>query len=228
MRRQPDQLRIVPKERRPAESPADAAPHPLRHSEFVTTAAEWVQLPTGGTPEIAIAGRSNAGKSSAINALAQHTRLAYVSKTPGRTQHINLFRLRAGALLADLPGYGYAKVPAEMRRYWQQFIARYLAERTELIGLLLVMDVRHPLTDLDSKLLDWFVPRRRPVHILLTKCDKLGRQAQARTLDDVHATLEKTYGNVGAQISVQLFSALRRVGIAEAEAVIAQWLLQQA
>lgn len=183
-----------------------------------------MQLPAGGAPEVAIAGRSNAGKSSAINALAQHTRLAYVSKTPGRTQHINLFRLRSGALLADLPGYGYAKVPAEMRRYWQQFIARYLAERTELIGLLLVMDVRHPLTDLDCKLLDWFVPRGRPVHILLTKCDKLGTQAQSRTLDEVHAALEKAYGNRGAQISVQLFSATRRVGIADAETVLRQWL----
>jgi GTP-binding protein len=228
MRRQPDQPSIVPKERRPAES-ADtdtntAAAHPLRHAEFLTTAAEWMQLPTGNAPEIAIAGRSNAGKSSAINALAQHTRLAYVSKTPGRTQHINLFRLRSGALLADLPGYGYAKVPAEMRRYWQQFIARYLAERTELIGLLLVMDVRHPLTDLDCKLLDWFVPRGRPVHILLTKCDKLGTQAQSRTLDEVHAALEKAYGNRGAQISVQLFSATRRVGIADAETVLRQWV----
>ncbi|MEO8738917.1 MAG: ribosome biogenesis GTP-binding protein YihA/YsxC [Casimicrobiaceae bacterium] len=192
----------------------------------MTTAAEWLQLPTGGIPEVAIAGRSNAGKSSAINALAQHTRLAFVSKTPGRTQHINLFRLRAGALLADLPGYGYAKVPAEMRRYWQQFIARYLAERSELIGLLLVMDVRHPLTDLDRKLFDWFVPRGRPVHVLLTKCDKLGKEAQARTLDAVHAALEKAYGNSGAQISVQLFSATRRVGIAEAETVLGQWLSQ--
>jgi len=224
MRPQPHKRPIVPKEPRQAKSPADDAPHPLRHAEFLTTAAEWMQLPTGGTPEIAIAGRSNAGKSSAINALAQHTRLAYVSKTPGRTQHINLFRLRSGALLADLPGYGYAKVPAAMRAYWQQFIARYLAERVELAGLLLVMDVRHPLTDLDLKLLDWFVPRGRPVHILLTKCDKLGTQAQAQTLDKVHASLEGAYGNRGAKISVQLFSATRRVGIAEAEATIAQWL----
>lgn len=228
MRRQPDQPSIVPKERRPAESAdtgtSTAAAHPLRHAEFLTTAAEWIQLPTDGTAEVAIAGRSNAGKSSAINALAQHTRLAYVSKTPGRTQHINLFRLRSGALLADLPGYGYAKVPAEMRRYWQQFIARYLAERDELIGLLLVMDVRHPLTDLDCKLLDWFVPRGRPVHILLTKCDKLGTQAQSRTLDEVHAALERAYGNRGARISVQLFSATRRVGIADAESVLNQWL----
>ena len=206
------------------ETSANDAPHPLRQAQFLTTAAEWVQLPTGGTPEIAIAGRSNAGKSSALNALAQHTRLAYVSKTPGRTQHINLFRLRSGALLADLPGYGYAKVPAAMRAYWQQFIARYLAERVELVGLLLVMDVRHPLTDLDLKLLDWFVPRGRPVHILLTKCDKLGTQAQAQTLDKVHAVLEEAYGNRGAQISVQLFSATRRVGMAEAEAILDRWL----
>jgi GTP-binding protein len=224
MRQQPDKPRIVPKQRRPAESPTGAAVQPLRHAEFLTTAAQWAQLPGGGAPEIAFAGRSNAGKSSAINALAQHTRLAYVSKTPGRTQHINLFRLRSGALLADLPGYGYAKVPAEIRRHWQQFIARYLAERVELVGLLLVMDVRHPLTELDLRLLDWFVPRGRPVHILLTKCDKLGARAQASTLDDVHAALEKSYGNRGARISVQLFSATRRVGIVEAEAILADWL----
>src|SRR5207244_10561896 len=114
--------------------------HPLRNAEFMVSAAEWSQLPDGEALEIAVAGRSNSGKSSAINALAQRTRLAFVSKTPGRTQHINFFRLPSGALLADLPGYGYAEVPAAMRRHWQTFLARYLAERAPLVGLVLVMD----------------------------------------------------------------------------------------
>jgi GTP-binding protein len=223
MQRQSNQPRIVPK-------PLDQADlgkvggHPLHHAEFLTTAAEWAQLPTGGAPEIAFAGRSNAGKSSAINALSQRTRLAYVSKTPGRTQHINLFRLTSGALLADLPGYGYAEVPAAMRRHWQHFIAKYLAERAALIGLLVVMDARRPLTKLDVQLLDWFLSPGRRLHILLTKCDKLGRQARQRTLEDVRAALSKSYGELGAELGVQLFSATDGTGIAEAEAVIDHWL----
>jgi GTP-binding protein len=224
MPRHSDKLRIVPKVRRPAESPAGIHLHPLRQAEFLTTAAEWVQLPTGGAPEIAFAGRSNAGKSSAINALAQRSRLAYTSKTPGRTQHINLFRLRSGALLADLPGYGYAKVPEAMRRHWQHFIAKYLAERAPLIGLLLVMDARHPLTDLDWQMFGWFLPTGRPVHVLLTKCDKLGTEAQRHTLDSVRIALANTYGERSAQVGVQLFSATRHIGIADAESVLASWL----
>lgn len=227
MPRQSEKQRIVPKLRRPAESkvPAGAAGvHPLRQAEFLTTAAEWGQLPSGGAPEIAIAGRSNAGKSSAINALTQRTRLAYVSKTPGRTQHINLFRLRSGALLADLPGYGYAEVPAAMRRHWQHFIAKYLAERAPLIGLLLVMDARHPLTELDRQMFEWFLPTGRPMHVLLTKCDKLGTEAQRRTLATVSTALNESYGAHAARIGVQLFSATRHIGIAEAEAVLASWL----
>jgi GTP-binding protein len=198
--------------------------HPLQHAEFLTTAAEWRQLPTGGAPEIAFAGRSNAGKSSAINALADRTRLAFTSKTPGRTQHINLFRLRSGALLADLPGYGYAKVPEAMRRHWQHFIAKYLSERAALIGLFLIMDARHPLTDLDWRMCGWFLPTGRPVHILLTKCDKLGTEAQRRTIDAVRKALMVAYGEHGSRIGVQLFSATRRVGIAEAETALASWL----
>ncbi len=234
MPRQSEKHRIVPKPRRPTEASGDAqaiAPgsssghlHPLHQAEFLTTAAEWVQLPAGGAPEIAFAGRSNAGKSSAINALTHRTRLAYTSKTPGRTQHINLFRLKSGALLADLPGYGYAEVPAAMRRHWQHFIAKYLAERVPLIGLLLVMDARHPLTDLDRQMLGWFLPTGRPVHVLLTKCDKLGTEAQRRTLDTVRKSLEQAYGRHSAQIGVQLFSATRRIGVAEAEAALASWL----
>src|SRR3954452_12397131 len=157
-----------------------ALKHPFRQAEFLTTAAEWRQLPVDGAPEIAFAGRSNAGKSSAINALTQRTRLAFVSKTPGRTQHINFFSLRSGALLADLPGYGFAEVPEAMRKYWQVFIARYLGERAPLVGLVLVMDIRRPLLELDHQMLGWFLPTGRPVHILLTKADKLTGQNQRK------------------------------------------------
>ncbi len=224
MPRQSEKQRIVPKLHRPTVAPQGVSLHPLRQAEFLTTAAEWNQLPAGGAPEIAFAGRSNAGKSSAINALTQRTRLAYVSKTPGRTQHINLFRLRSGALLADLPGYGYAEVPAAMRRHWQHFIAKYLAERAPLIGLLLVMDARHPLTELDWQMFGWFLPTGRPMHVLLTKCDKLGTEAQRRTLATVVKELDDAYGERAAQIGVQLFSATRHIGIAEAEAALASWL----
>src|SRR5437016_13765039 len=114
--------------------------HPLQQAEFVLSAARDEQLPVQGAPEIAFAGRSSAGKSSAINTLANRSRLAFTSKTPGRTQHINFFRLRSGALLADLPGYGYAAVPKELKRHWQEFLARYLATRQSLVGLVLVVD----------------------------------------------------------------------------------------
>jgi GTP-binding protein len=214
--------RIVPKVAR-TELGALAS-HPFRHAEFLTTAADWSQLPSDGVPEVAFAGRSNAGKSSAINALAHHTRLAFVSKTPGRTQHINFFRLRSGALLADLPGYGYAKVPLEMRQYWQQFLARYLAGREVLAGLVLVMDARHPLTELDRRMLEWFLPTGRPLHILMTKSDKLSTEAQRRSLQGVRRTLDGDYGIYAAQIGVQLFSAMPRSGIAQAESAIAPWL----
>jgi GTP-binding protein len=190
----------------------------------LTTAADWQQLPAGGAPEIAFAGRSNAGKSSALNALAQHTRLAFVSKTPGRTQNINFFRLRAGALLADLPGYGYAAVPAAIRRHWQLFITRYLSEREPLAGLVLVMDARHAFTELDRRMLDWFLPTGRPLHILLAKADKLSHSEQKQTLDHARAVLATDYAIYAAQTGSQLFSSTRRIGVAEAETAIERWL----
>jgi GTP-binding protein len=207
--------RIVPKVPRP-ELGADArSAHPFHHAEFLTTAADWSQLPVDGAPEIAFAGRSNAGKSSAINALANHTGLAFVSKTPGRTQHINFFRLKSGALLADLPGYGYAKVPLEMRQYWQEFIARYLAQRGVLAGMVLVMDARRSMTELDRRMIEWFLPSGRSLHILLTKADKLVTREQRRTIEDMRRTLDEDYGIHAAQTSVQLFSAMRRSGLDE-------------
>ncbi|HEY7944533.1 MAG TPA: ribosome biogenesis GTP-binding protein YihA/YsxC [Casimicrobiaceae bacterium] len=194
----------------------------------MTTAADWHQLPVDGAPEVAFAGRSNAGKSSAINALAQRTRLAFVSKTPGRTQNINFFRLVSGALLADLPGYGYAEVPAAMRRHWQQFLARYLGERVPLAGLVLVMDARRPMTELDRQMLDWFLPTLRPTHILLTKADKFGAAEQRRILAAVRRSLGEHYAAHGDRISVQLFSATRKLGIEEAEGAVGAWLAPNA
>lgn len=192
----------------------------FRHAEFVTSIAKPAGLPAAKGPEIAFVGRSNAGKSSAINALVGHTRLAYVSKTPGRTQLLNLFRTPAGLYLVDLPGFGYAKVPEAIRRGWAELIERYLREREALVGLIHIMDVRHPLTALDRQLLDWFLPSGKPVHILLSKADKLSRGARAATVVQVRRALAAWEG----QVTVQAFSALSKLGVEEAEAVVQGWL----
>lgn len=190
---------------------------------FVTSVAKPDGLPPAdpARPEIAFAGRSNAGKSSALNTLAGHTRLAFVSKTPGRTQLINFFDLPAGACLVDLPGYGYAAVPEHIRRSWQGLLEHYLKSRANLIGLVLVMDARRPLTQLDRQMVDWFVPSGNPIHMLLTKADKLTRQQQAQTLRQVR---EEMSGSYGAQVSVQLFSSLKKSGVAEVEQAVGAWL----
>jgi GTP-binding protein len=192
----------------------------FRAAEFDFSVAEPRELPPSRGREVAFAGRSNAGKSSAINALAGRTRLAFVSKTPGRTQLINFFRLDGHGFLVDLPGYGYAGVPGEMRDRWQALIERYLAGRPSLCGLVLIMDVRHPLTPLDGQLLDWFAPSGKPVHVLLTKADKLSRGAAQLTLHQV----QKGLCDYRGPVSVQLFSSLKRSGIEEAETVIGGWL----
>ncbi|GAB2182598.1 ribosome biogenesis GTP-binding protein YihA/YsxC [Denitratisoma sp. agr-D3] len=180
-------------------------------------------MPLSLAPEIAFAGRSNAGKSSAINTLAGHTRLAYVSKTPGRTQLINVFRLKNGAALIDLPGYGYAEVPEAVRRQWQGLLEHYLTERTNLAGLVLIMDARRPFTDLDKQMIDWFAPSGRPIHCLLTKADKLTHQEQIKLLRAAKAELVKLYpGN--DKLTLQLFSSLKKTGIEEVEKVVGGWL----
>jgi GTP-binding protein len=196
----------------------------FHHAKYVLTAANETQLPVGGQPEIAVAGRSNAGKSSAINALANHTRLAFVSKTPGRTQQINFFALRGGGLLADLPGYGYARVPIPVRQSWEGFLADYLSYRVPLVGLVLVMDVRHPLTDLDRQMLEWFAPTGRPVHVLLTKADKISRAAGLQTLRQVREQLADPALRGPAGATAQLFSALKKTGVEEVDAALAPWL----
>jgi GTP-binding protein len=192
----------------------------FRNARFEISIAKTSGLPTPDGPEIAFAGRSNAGKSSAINTLAGHTRLAYVSKTPGRTQLINFFRLNCGAVLVDLPGYGYAKVPPEIRKQWQGLLERYLSRRENLIGLVLIMDSRHPLTPLDLQMLGWFVPSGRPIHILLTKSDKLSKNQAAAAL----ALVRRELGHLAGQVSVQLFSSLHKTGVDEVEHVVAGWL----
>lgn len=199
-----------------------SSPTLFRHAVFETSVAKSGNLPrpSADAPEIAFAGRSNAGKSSALNTLAGHTRLAFVSKTPGRTQLINFFRLQNGARLVDLPGYGYAAVPLEVRKQWQGLLEHYLRRRENLIGLVLIMDARRPLTDLDTQMIDWFVPTANPIHILLSKADKLSRQEAASILREVR----KTVGVYGEQITVQLFSSLKKTGIEEAERVIGSWL----
>lgn len=185
---------------------------------YTVSAAKLGQLPESRA-EIAFAGRSNAGKSSAINTLAGHKRLAFVSKTPGRTQLINFFAVDEGRFIVDLPGYGYAKVPPEIRARWEGVLSDYLQTRAALAGLILIMDIRHPLTVLDQRMLDWFLPRGLPVHILLTKADKLSRGAANKTLQDVKKALKDF-----PRVSVQLFSSLSRLGVEEAEALVSQWL----
>jgi GTP-binding protein len=192
----------------------------FRHAEFEISVAKPDGLPFSATPEIAFAGRSNAGKSSAINTLAGHTRLAYVSKTPGRTQLINVFRLKKGAAMIDLPGYGYADVPVAVRRQWQGLLEHYLTKRPNLVGLVLIMDARRPFTDLDRKMVDWFAPSGRPIHCLLTKADKLTHQEQIKTLREAKATAE----GFGDQITLQLFSSLKKTGIQEVEKIVGSWL----
>ncbi|MCB1894858.1 MAG: YihA family ribosome biogenesis GTP-binding protein [Zoogloeaceae bacterium] len=192
----------------------------FQNAQFELSVADPAGLPVPSGLEIAFAGRSNAGKSSAINTLAGHTRLAFVSKTPGRTQLINFFRLRDGSALVDLPGYGYAEVPEKVRIKWQGLLERYLRTRANLAGMVLIMDARHPLKPLDRQMLDWFSPGGRPVHVLLTKADKLTRSEAARTLAEVRDGLSAW----GGQVSCQLFSSLKKTGREEVERVVAGWL----
>lgn len=192
----------------------------LQRAVFHTTVAHLRDLPTDAVGEVAFAGRSNAGKSSAINTLAGRVRLAFVSKTPGRTQHLNYFTLGDGKYLVDLPGYGYAKAPEAVRSQWEGLIGPYLQGRSPLVGLVVIMDSRHPMTDLDRRLIEWFRPTGRPIHVLLSKSDKMSRQQSLETLRKVKMELAQ----LGGQFSVQLFSSLKKTGIEEAEAILAGWL----
>ncbi len=183
---------------------------------YVASAHDLEQLPLDLGVEVAFVGRSNSGKSSAINTLANHKRLAFVSKTPGRTQLINFFTITQGRTLVDLPGYGYAKVPPAVKAHWTELLAAYVSTRKALKGLVIIMDSRHPMRDLDTELLNWYRPTNKPVHVLLTKSDKLTRNEQAKTLRDVKQQLIQGQYNA----TVQLFSSLKRTGVPEAEIAI--------
>jgi GTP-binding protein len=189
----------------------------FQNARFFTTVNHMRDLPSTRA-EVAFVGRSNSGKSSAINTLANRTRLAYVSKTPGRTQHINFFELGDDRFLVDLPGYGFADVPEAVRRHWVELLGRYLQTRPSLIGLLLIMDVRHPLKELDWNMLEFFRTTGKPVHILLSKADKLSRQDQHKALASVRKALEDY-----PAVSVQLFSSLKKSGTDDVEEVVNRW-----
>ncbi len=204
------------------DSTAGTARPNLNSAEFVISAHRPAQWPPPDMPEVAFAGRSNVGKSSAINAITRRRGLARTSKTPGRTQQIVFFQLSSGHRLVDLPGYGFAKVPLEVRRHWEKTISRYLAERESLRALILPMDSRHPLTPLDRQMVQWCLQAGLAIHILLTKADKLSRNQQMKALGAVRRELEDFPG-----ISVQLFSATARTGTDEAEAGIIKFLTEE-
>ena len=189
-------------------------------AQFLASAHEPRELPPDVGSEIAFAGRSNAGKSSAINALTNRRKLAFVSKTPGRTQTINFFDCGGNRRLVDLPGYGYAKVPIKEREHWGMLISAYLQQRVSLKGLVVIVDSRHPLTPLDQQLLGWYAPSGRPVLVLLTKADKLGREQAMKALKACEAVLASRFPNATAQ----LFSAVAGTGLRSAQTTVNAWL----
>jgi GTP-binding protein len=186
--------------------------------KFLTSAAEPHQLAPDSGKEIAYAGRSNAGKSTAINALTQRAALARVSKTPGRTQLINFFELAPERRLVDLPGYGFAKVPERVRRHWLHLMEHYFNQRESLVGLMLIVDSRRGLGEQDAALLEWLLGRERSAHVLLTKADKLNRRDSQRVLAETLSACD------GVPVTAQLFSAHARDGLDEARAVMERWL----
>lgn len=188
--------------------------------EFLVSAGVTGGLPPEDLPELAFAGRSNVGKSSAINALANRKRLAFVSKTPGRTQTINFFDLAGLGRLVDLPGYGYARVPQEVRAQWDLLVGGYLGSRGSLAGVVVLMDARHPFTDHDEHLLEWLRPAGRRLLVLLSKCDKLSRQERAKVLRECQARLASRAFDAQAR----LFSSLSGEGVEETRALLDGWL----
>lgn len=206
----------------------------LWQARFFTTVNQLRDLPHTTVPEIAFAGRSNAGKSTAINILCNQKGLAFASKTPGRTQHINFFSIGGAhvaqhrkdptivdeirCLLVDLPGYGYAEVSGSAKLHWQRLLGDYVQRREQLAGLILIMDARRPFTELDIQMLEWFAPTGKPIHCILTKVDKLNRNESVNVLRQAKAKLDSYVDEDGEgfPFTVQLFSALKRIGIDEA------------
>lgn len=192
--------------------------HYFQQASFLQSATTSKTLPVESGPEIAFAGRSNAGKSSVLNRVCSQKSLARTSKTPGRTQLINFFALPDDKYLVDLPGYGYAKVPEAVKLEWGRFIESYLVHRATLQGLVLVMDIRHPLTEYDQVMLRWAHSRDLPVHVLLNKSDKLKRGAAKNTLLKVRKELAEL-----ESVSVQTFSALNKEGLDECWQLLEYW-----
>ncbi len=194
--------------------------NPYSQATFLKSAALVSQLPDDTGFEVAFAGRSNAGKSSALNCLTGIRQLARISKTPGRTQLINLFTVGDETRrLVDLPGYGYAKVPLQVKKDWQKNLVHYLEVRNSLRGLVLLMDIRHPLKELDQMMINWAFDRQLPVHVLLTKADKLSRgQAQSTVLQ-----VRKHYELMHDLLTVQSFSSLKKQGVEDLIKVLNQW-----
>lgn len=191
-----------------------------QNAQFLLSAVNLGQLPDGVTHEVAFAGRSNAGKSSALNAITQQKALARISKTPGRTQQINVFPIDEYRALVDLPGYGYAKVSASLREEWGRLLPQYFSTRAALKGVIVIMDIRHPLTPHDRAMLELTKANDLPVHILLSKADKLKRGAGMNTLQKTRRELE----NLHPAASIQLFSAITRHGVDEVHAQLDRWL----
>ncbi len=210
-------------------APNPTLPNPLARASYRLAAHTRAQLPPDGGFEVAFAGRSNAGKSTALNALCRQNALARVSKTPGRTQQLVFFDVAAPGneaineqrFLVDLPGYGYAKVPKDLQAHWQAFLASYFHDRFALRGLVVVMDIRHPLKEYDRQMLGYAVERGLPAHALLTKADKLGRGAQGNALQAVRRELSSSFGDT---VSVQTFSGESKLGVDQARAVVSGWL----
>lgn len=194
--------------------------HRYRAAQFIKSTPGLPGSPPDLGMEVAFAGRSNAGKSSAINTITEIKSLARTSKTPGRTQHLVFFGIDPQRRLVDLPGYGFAKVPEQVKRRWAQAMERYLQQRQSLQGLILVMDVRHPLTEFDQNMLNWCQHAQLPVHVLLTKADKLKRGPAKASLLEVRKYLKQQANPT----TIQLFSALKRDGVEQVRQVLDQWL----
>lgn len=191
----------------------------FRKTRFITSAPDINHLPKDLGAEIAFAGRSNSGKSSSLNSICDQSHLAKTSRTPGRTRLINLFEVAKGMSLVDLPGYGYAAVSDSIKRQWQKSLSEYLQKRKALRGLVMTMDIRHPLKDHDRLILNWSIAANLPVMILLTKADKLGVNARSKTVKEVNLKLAE----FGSNFTVIPFSSLNKMGVEEARAVLTNW-----
>jgi len=192
----------------------------LSKAQFLRSASAEKDFPNDIAAEIAFCGRSNAGKSSAINALCNQNSLARTSKTPGRTQLINFFKLDGDTCLVDLPGYGYAKAPVKVQQQWQKLMEAYLMHRKPLCGLVLLMDIRHPLTEIDWTMIRWTNHNHLPLYILLTKADKVNRNHTVKTMTQVSSQLEQE----GFEFGIQTFSSTKHVGLSQAQNKIRAWL----